>query len=115
MRVLAEWGAEVQFSSARILDTATAAENMQRLMVEIGSLSEGYSVAGQFIQAKVGESKAGFYALASPPGTGAGVVELLIKNQGGTAELLCAAEQGEASRQARGITRGSHVLSCTAP
>lgn len=48
-------------------------------------------------QAKFGEGgKAGFFAIASPPGADKenGVVELLVKAQGGTAEELCAAEAG---------------------
>lgn len=44
---------------------------------------------------QVGDSKPGFFAIASPPDpNNAGVVELLIKDQGGAAELLCKANAG---------------------
>jgi hypothetical protein len=74
----------VQFSSARVLETEPAAEQLQRLLVDVGEdVAAGYRVPGQFVQAKAGEEgKAGFFAIASPPDTNnAGVIELLIKAQ----------------------------------
>ena len=66
---------------------------LQRLTIDIGELGKGYSASGQYVQMKIGESKPGFFAIASPPG-GNGVVEVLVKNQGSTAELLCQTKPG---------------------
>jgi hypothetical protein len=47
-------------------------------------------------RAQVGDSKAGFFAIASAPdANNQGVLEFLIKKQGDPAELLCAAAAGE--------------------
>ncbi len=65
------------------------------LFVDVGRIAAGYTKAGQYVQIKVGDSKPGFYAIASPPDpNNAGVVELLVKNLGGTSELLCQAQPG---------------------
>ena len=93
----ASWGAEVEFADAKILETQKIAENLHKLLVDIGAAgAAGYTTSGQFIQAKVEpEGKAGFFAIASAPdANNAGVVELLIKSQGETAEALCAALEG---------------------
>lgn len=73
---------------------------LQKILLDAGPLAEGYKKAGQFVQVKIGESKPGFFAIASAPDpNNMGVLELLIKNQGGTAELLCGSSQGEQSRE----------------
>jgi arabinosyltransferase len=95
--VRASWGADVEFNSARILETSKAADNLHRLLIDIGpTAAASYTTPGQFLQAKVNDSKPGFFAIASPPDTNnAGVVELLVKDQGGTAELLCRSAAGD--------------------
>jgi len=94
--VRASWGADVAFTGAQILETGKAADNLQRILVDIGAGASEYTKPGQFIQAKVNDSKPGFFAIASPPdANNSGVVELLIKRQGGTAELLCDAKEGD--------------------
>lgn len=95
--VRASWGADVQFSTAKIMDRQPEATQLHRVVVDLGSLGEGYTQPGQFIQVKVGDSKPGFFAISSPPDpNNAGVVELLIKDQpGSTAELLCQASPGD--------------------
>lgn len=95
MLVRASWGQDVQFTQAKIIETGKLADNLHRLYVDITTTtSSGYTTAGQFIQAKVGDSKPGFFAIASPPNPSSGIVELLIKSQGGTAELLCQLKEG---------------------
>ena len=66
------------------------------MIVEIGSkAAQQYEKAGQYIQLKLQDSKPGFFAIASAPGQGdAGTVELLVKNKGDTAELLCGSQAG---------------------
>ena len=70
------------------------------------------------LQAKFGEEgKAGFFAIASAPGADKenGVVELLVKDQGGTAEQLCAAEAGAAGSgpaRARPVIARQHACRC---
>lgn len=95
--VRASWGADVTFGDAQILETGKIADNLHRILVDIGAAgAAGYTKPGQFIQAKLDDAKPGFFAIASPPdANNAGVVELLIKSSGGAAELLCAAKEGE--------------------
>lgn len=94
--VRAQWGADVIFTDAVIVETGKAANNLHRLLIDIGPAVADYKIPGQFIQAKVQEDgKAGFFALASPPHSSS-VVELLIKPNGETAEALCAAAAGDA-------------------
>ncbi|KAG7672780.1 hypothetical protein Ndes2526B_g08684 [Nannochloris sp. 'desiccata'] len=92
----AQWGAEVAFTDAKILETGKAADNLHRCLVDIGSLASDYTTPGQFLQAKIAaDGKAGFFAIASAPDSNnAGVVELLIKPNGEAAEAICAATEG---------------------
>ena len=69
---------------------------LQRVVIDIGGNAKGHVKGGQFVQLKVGESKPGFYAIASPPDpNNQGIIELLIKNQGATSELLCSQPAGD--------------------
>ena len=73
---------------------------LHKLVISIGKLAEGYKKAGQFVQIKVGDSKPGFFAIASPPqGNSEGLVEVLIKDggEGSTANLLCNVSQSKHS------------------
>ncbi len=92
----AQWGADVAFTDAKILETGKAADNLHRCLVDIGPLASEYKIPGQFIQAKIAaDGKAGFFAIASAPDSNnSGVVELLIKPSGEAAEAICAATQG---------------------
>ncbi|GAB4823535.1 hypothetical protein N2152v2_010581 [Parachlorella kessleri] len=96
-QVRAAWGADVQFTPAKVLERQQAATLLHTVQIDLGPLAEGYTQPGQFVQVKVGDSKPGFFAIASPPDpNNAGVVELLIKDQpGSTAELLCKAQPGD--------------------
>ena len=68
---------------------------LQRIVLDIGQAAEGHLKGGQFVQLKVGESKPGFFAIASPPDpNNQGVVEVLIKNAGDPSELLCSQAAG---------------------
>lgn len=87
--------AEADWSKVKVIETSVAASGLQRLVLDIGEGAKGHQKGGQFLQLKVGESKPGFYAIASPPDSNnEGVVELLVKKQGETAELLCSQSVG---------------------
>jgi NAD(P)H-flavin reductase len=64
-----------------------------RCMVDVGDLAQGYTKGGQYLQIKVGDSKPAFYAIASPPAPSP-QIELLVKNQGDTAQILCDSKAG---------------------
>lgn len=64
-----------------------------RCIVDIGDLAGGYTIGGQYVQLKVGDSKPGFFAIASAPSAQSSI-ELLVKNQGATAEILCDSKAG---------------------
>jgi len=68
------------------------AVQLKKLVIDVGKLAEGYKTAGQYMQIKVGDSKAGFFAIASAPDSNnQGLVEVLIKDgpPDSTANLLC--------------------------
>jgi hypothetical protein len=115
--VWASWGAPVEFAAGKVLVNEREAEKLQRLTVQIGGAgAAAYTTAGQYIQAKLdADGKAGFFAIASPPGADKenGTVELLIKEQGGTAEQLCAAAAGAVPRGGDGATWGIGVGCCS--
>ena len=70
---------------------------LHRLVINVGKLAEGYKKAGQFVQIKVGDSKPGFFAIASAPNSSSdGLIEVLIKDgsPGTAASLLCEGPQG---------------------
>ena len=70
---------------------------LKKLIVDIGSLAEGYKTAGQFVQIKVGDSKPGFFAIASAPDSNnQGLIEVLIKDgpPDSAANLLCSSSPG---------------------
>lgn len=96
MKVCAGWGAEIEWSRGTIVETNKAAEGLVRLTVDIGELAKGYTKGGQYVQMKVGDSKPAFYAIASAPSPER-PIELLLKNQGSTAEILCDSKPGESS------------------
>ena len=72
------------------------AVQLVRCTVDIGDLAQGYTKGGQYLQIKVGESKPAFYAIASAPSSKA-EIELLVKNQGETAQILCDSKAGDPS------------------
>lgn len=108
----AQWGAEVAFTDAQILETGKAADNLHRLIIDLGpAAAAAYTTPGQFVQAKTAaDGKAGFFALASAPDpNNAGVVELLIKPAGEAAEALCAAPAGAAVLASAPMGKGFRV------
>ena len=64
-----------------------------KITVDMGGLAKDYTKGGQYIQIKVGDSKPAFYALASAPAPDK-PVEIIVKNQGDTAEILCDSKAG---------------------
>jgi arabinosyltransferase len=93
--VRASWN-DVSFQSGKVVDQKAVALGMHRLLVDAGpEVTKGYTIPGQFVQIKVGDSKPGFFAIASAPdANNAGVIELLVKNAGETAEKLCSSSAG---------------------
>ena len=94
--VRASWN-DVSFQAGNIVDQKNIALGMHRILLDAGAhVTKGYTIPGQFVQIKVEDSKPGFFAIASPPDTNnAGVIELLVKNAGETAALLCASNAGD--------------------
>ncbi|KAK9842094.1 hypothetical protein WJX81_008186 [Elliptochloris bilobata] len=68
---------------------------MVQLHLDVGALSDGYTKPGQCVQVKVGDSKPAYMAIASAPAAKGSEIELLVKNQGPTAELLCSVKEGD--------------------
>lgn len=64
-----------------------------KITVDMGGLAKEYKKGGQYIQIKVGDSKPAFYAIASAPSADK-PFEIMVKNQGDTAEILCDSKSG---------------------
>lgn len=74
-------------SCRRVVSNSPAAAGpLHKVVIDVGApLAAGYTVPGQFVQVKVGDSKPGFFAIASAPGAhaGSGQLEFLIKGAPG--------------------------------
>lgn len=87
----AGWGDPIEWTAAKIISSKPAAQGLQRLAVDTGSIADEYKIPGQFVQVRVGDSKPGFFAIASPPDpNNQGVVELLVKPVPDSASQLIA-------------------------
>ena len=84
---------------------------MQTIVVDLGTRRPTYIKGGQYVQLKVGDSKPAFIALASPPTQAGTSVELLIKSQGGTSELLTALQSGDHVDASPAMGKGFDVSS----
>jgi hypothetical protein len=51
--VRANWGAPVEFSSAKVVSNSRVAEKLHKMVVDVGELAGGYQKGGQFMQIKV--------------------------------------------------------------
>ena len=80
---------------SRDLSTNSACMQLVKITVDMGPLGKDYTKGGQYIQIKVGDSKPAFYAIASAPAAGQ-PLEVIVKNQGDTAEILCDSKPGTA-------------------
>ena len=90
-------GVAPSFAESTISSHLPSMLQLQLLRVDLGGLVDGYTTAGQFIQVRVGEKKAGFFAIASPPDKeNRGPVEVLVKDNAPetTAHDLCRIEPG---------------------
>ena len=90
-------GVAPSFAESTISSHLPSMLQLQLLRVDLGGLVDGYTTAGQFIQMRVGEKKAGFFAIASPPDKeNRGPVEVLVKDNAPetTAHDLCRIEPG---------------------
>ncbi|GBF94346.1 hypothetical protein Rsub_06968 [Raphidocelis subcapitata] len=98
VRVAAGWGDPVEFKPATVLSSSKAATQLHKVLIDVGpEIAAGYTKGGQYLQIKVGDSKPGFFAIASPPDpNNQGVLEFLIKAAGDTAEKLVALPPGAA-------------------
>eukprot|EP00884_Botryococcus_braunii_P006234 jgi/Botrbrau1/15611/Bobra.0264s0011.1 len=97
MHISASWGAPVDWKTAEVVENKKAADQLQRVLIKVGDVAKAYDKAGQYVQFKVGDSKPGFFAVASAPSVtpAGGVLEFLVKQQGDTATLLCNAKPGD--------------------
>ncbi|KIY93635.1 hypothetical protein MNEG_14326 [Monoraphidium neglectum] len=113
VRVSAGWGDPVTFTPAKVLGVSQAATQLFTVTIDVGpEIAAGYTQGGQYVQIKVGDSKPGFFAIASPPEpnnqgkrspkrpppsrrTPSCVLEFLIKAAGETAEKLVTLAPGD--------------------
>lgn len=51
--VRANWGAPVEFSAAKLVSNSKVAEQLHKVVVDVGDLAAGYTKGGQFMQIKV--------------------------------------------------------------
>jgi hypothetical protein len=51
--VRANWGAPVEFTAAKIVSNSKVAEQLHKVVVDVGDLAGGYTKGGQFMQIKV--------------------------------------------------------------
>eukprot|EP00803_Ostreobium_quekettii_P008613 evm.model.scf_199.1 EVM.evm.TU.scf_199.1 scf_199:7126-10460(+) len=95
--ITASWGKDVEFSKATMVKSEKVATKLQSLSIDIGPLGSTYTTPGQYLQLKVSEDAGpAFMAIASPPDpNNAGMIEILVKNQGETAEQLCKLQEGD--------------------
>ena len=70
-----------------------ACVQLVKITVDMGPLAKEYTKGGQYFQIKVGDSKPAYYVIASAPGAGQ-PLEVIVKNQGDTAEILCDSKPG---------------------
>lgn len=54
MVVRANWGAPVEFSTAKVVSNSKVAQQLHKVVVDVGDLAAGYAKGGQFMQIKVG-------------------------------------------------------------
>eukprot|EP01026_Neomeris_dumetosa_P060473 TRINITY_DN5703_c0_g1_i1.p2 TRINITY_DN5703_c0_g1~~TRINITY_DN5703_c0_g1_i1.p2 ORF type:complete len:267 (-),score=29.45 TRINITY_DN5703_c0_g1_i1:78-878(-) len=83
---------EIVWKQAKVMDRKLVAKDkveIHSLRLDAGEISAGYQKPGQFIQIKIGDSKPGFFAIASPPQQTNNTMEFLIKKWGETAGSLC--------------------------
>ena len=128
VQTFAAWGQDIEWTPVKVKQSYKAAEGvslllqvhqlchgfkgcciadwlgwllqLQTVILDIGALGLSYQKGGQFLQLKVGDSSPGFYAIASGPDPGSkGVIELLIKKAGDTAERVCSAPEGSTPDQ----------------
>lgn len=94
--VRASWNKDIAFTASSVLKQQEIAKGLHQIVLDVGnSIASGYTKPGQFVQAKVDGSKPGFFAIASCPDPNNGAaIELLVKNQGETAELMCQMNEG---------------------
>jgi len=68
VRVAAGWGDPVAFTPAEVVGSSKAANQLFKVQIDVGAdVAAGYTKGGQYVQVKVGDSKPGFFAIASPP------------------------------------------------
>ena len=80
----------MSFSTVRISSNERAALDLHHIVVDLGEtgIASAYNKPGQFVQLAVGDSKPGFYAIASGPST-SNQMEFLIKYDGETSQAIC--------------------------
>ena len=75
------------------VSTIPACMQLVKITVDMGPLAKEYTKGGQYFQIKVGDSKPAYYVIASAPAAGQ-PLEVIVKNQGDTAEILCDSKPG---------------------
>jgi NAD(P)H-flavin reductase len=76
----AAWGDDVVFEAGTVRANAAEATGMKLITVDVpDGVKDGYMIPGQYCQMKIGDGKAGFYAIASAPSTESNTFTFLIK------------------------------------
>jgi hypothetical protein len=57
MVVRANWGAPVDFTTAKLMSNSKVAQQLHKVVVDVGNLAAGYAKGGQFMQIKVSASE----------------------------------------------------------
>lgn len=84
------WGGEVTWQEVSVKRNEEAAKGMRSISLDISpETAAAFEIPGQFVQLKLGESKPGFYAIASPPSQ-KDTFEFLVKETESNAWLTSA-------------------------
>ena len=82
------WGDPPVWTDSVVKSNDEAGKGLRAITVEVSPETlAAHGVGGQYVQLTVGEEKAGFYAIASPPGGAGGVFEFLIKENDGNSHV----------------------------
>lgn len=82
-------------------------EGLHAISLDVGELTAGYTIPGQYVQLTVGDAKPAFMAIASAPGAAA--FEFLIQFTDGTAGAICKTPVGGSVKCSAAMGNGFRV------
>lgn len=98
---VAAWGDDVAFTPATIASTDSITKDLKQITVSVNpEIAQSYSAGGQYVQMKVGDSKAAFMAIASAPGQpeSASMMFVIKDTPDSTAHLITQLKTGDEVR-----------------